>query len=153
MIEFKGKISAKCKKYILRRESETALKGGLIAISIFFVPIIIYSFLVNWIFVIGLPVLGFILFCAAMPPLGKSQEKILPTHLIIDDDEIISESPFFSYVRSFSEVKQVLDMGEWYHIIFFYPARNPRFVLQKDLIVQGTIEEFEKLFEDYLVVK
>ena len=38
-------------------------------------------------------------------------------------------------------------------IFFIFPYKSQRFVCQKDLLVQGTIEEFEAVFEGKIVRK
>ena len=56
-----------------------------------------------------------------------------------------------SITREFQDVKNVIDKGDFYIINFYFP--HTQMLCQKDLIIQGTIEEFEKIFEDYLVRK
>ena len=58
-----------------------------------------------------------------------------------------SISEKFDWERDVSEVKEVIDYGKWYYIKFTYFARNPRFVCEKALLCQGTLEEFEKIFK------
>ena len=41
----------------------------------------------------------------------------------------------------------IIDYGEWYYVKFNLGDRDPYFVCQKDLLKNGTIEEFEALFE------
>lgn len=49
----------------------------------------------------------------------------------------------------FDEIQSIEDHGEWYNFIF---KRRTKFIAaQKDLITKGTIEEFEKIFEEVLV--
>lgn len=43
--------------------------------------------------------------------------------------------------------------GEFYDIIFYFSNKVLNCICQKDLIVEGTMEEFEKLFEDKIVRK
>ena len=47
---------------------------------------------------------------------------------------------------------EVIDMGAWYKFKYNLTI-NVFTVCQKDLIVEGTIEEFEELFADKLVRK
>ncbi len=54
-------------------------------------------------------------------------------------------------IKNISDVKKVYDKGDWYEFNCFFPHRNINLLCQKDWIKQGTIEEFEKLFEDKLV--
>ena len=52
----------------------------------------------------------------------------------------------------FDSVLEVIDMGAWYKFKYNLTI-NVFTVCQKDLIVEGTIEEFEELFADKLVRK
>ena len=49
--------------------------------------------------------------------------------------------------------KKVVDMGDWYKIYFYFPHKSNIFLCQKDLIVQGTIEEFENIMYGKIVPK
>lgn len=153
MIEFYGELSEDCKKYMLKRDAKVAFYVGLVVAIIFIIPIIILAILWDWIFVIALPVLVAFPFLAAVRPSKKNLGIIFPNKITINEDVMTSESDKFSLKRLISQVKMVVDMGDWYDIKFFYPYRNLRFVCQKNLLVQGTIEEFEKLFEDKLIRK
>ena len=77
-------------------------------------------------------------------------------HLIIIDmkeKEIFGEYRKGAGSRSIDDVKKVIDMGEFYDIIFYFPNQWANCICQKDLLVEGTIEEFEKLFEGLIVRK
>ena len=52
----------------------------------------------------------------------------------------------------FDSVLEVIDMGAWYKFKYNLTI-NVFTVCQKDLIVEGTLEEFEELFADKLVRK
>ena len=45
------------------------------------------------------------------------------------------------------------DYGECYYFKFNFGERDRFFVCQKSLLTEGTIEEFEELFEDVIVRK
>lgn len=153
MIEFNGELSEKCKNYILKRESMISLISVSIATSLFLIPVIIAIFMVHWIFVLGVLVLILIVILSAVRPPEKYYGKIIPKRITINDDDMESCGEEFSCLGLVSQVKKVVDMGEWYHIFFNYPYRNPRFVCQKDLIKQGTLDEFEKIFEGKIIRK
>lgn len=51
------------------------------------------------------------------------------------------------------DVKEVEDLGDSYRILFDFPGCSPMFLCQKDLITEGTIEDFEELFADKIVRK
>ncbi len=46
-----------------------------------------------------------------------------------------------------SNVKKVIDFGEYFYLYFSRWDASNGLVCQKDLIIEGTIEDFEKLFE------
>lgn len=81
----------------------------------------------------------------------KYYGRIIPARIVIDGDSMVSEGESFCVSRSVSQVKKVVDAGAWYHIYFAGRNKSLRFVCQKDLLVQGTLEEFEKLFEHKIV--
>lgn len=69
-------------------------------------------------------------------------------HITIDEEKIIQESPLWRkpVEKSIKKIKKVLDYGDVYYII--YGDMNNSIVCQKDLLVQGSIEEFKVLFKD-----
>ena len=42
-------------------------------------------------------------------------------------------------------------MGEWYKFYFYFPHKSNMFICEKKSLVEGTIEKFEKEFQDKLV--
>ncbi len=50
-----------------------------------------------------------------------------------------------------NEILEIIDMGTWYRLKFNLKL-NPNIVCQKDLLVEGTLDEFEEIFKDKLVV-
>jgi len=50
-------------------------------------------------------------------------------------------------------VKKVYDYGEFYFISFYFGKISCYFICQKSLLTQGTIEDFEKLFDGKIVKK
>jgi len=70
-----------------------------------------------------------------------------------DDDLFICEGDDLYKERKISDVKTITDHGGFYRIHFYFPNLSPSYLCQKDLLVEGTIEEFEKLFEGKIVRK
>ena len=152
MIEFKGEITGECKKYMLKRSSNLGRLGGLIVAILFGIPSIIISVVWDPIFFITLPVLVLFVFLAGCTPDKNTHSSILPTKVLITTDmELISESEVFHHIRMITDVKEVLDYGEWYHIFFYPEKRNGHFVCQKSLLSKGSIDEFEKIFEGKII--
>lgn len=153
MIVFYGQITGKCKEDVLRRDSKFGYLGGIITSIIFGIPAIILTFTVHWIFVICIPLLFVVAFTAGMPPSKKYYSLLFPSEIIIDTktSTIISQSEKFRVESSMDEVVKVLDMGEWYHI--YVKSKEGRFICQKDLIIKGTLDEFESIFRNKIIKK
>ena len=79
----------------------------------------------------------------------------LSPHIIITDKELSLElrkngEPVWRK-RKLSKVKKVLDCGEVYYIIFKFGDITNSWICQKNNIVNGTIKEFETLFENKII--
>jgi len=59
------------------------------------------------------------------------------------------EKPY-SITKKSTLAKSVMDFGDYYYIKF---GGTTAFIIQKDLLVEGTLEDFEKLFEGKIVRK
>ncbi|MBQ5725744.1 MAG: hypothetical protein IIV80_06295 [Clostridia bacterium] len=160
MIEFNGKVSKQCRRHIQKQEGLAGLFAGVTVLIIFIIPVIILLIkflIIPWYITLALCVPFAIFYVAAtyFAPFGKSTEKlIIPLRIVISDDRTIaSHGEKFHLICSIDDVTMVVDMGEWYHISFGKKLGLGRFVCQKDLLVQGTIEDFEKLFEGKLIRK
>lgn len=153
MIVFYGELSEKCRKYILMKETRVSVIAALIVSCLFSITIIICTILIDWIFIVALPVFVLFFVLSWLPPSKKNYVKIFPKRIVINDGIISSEGDNFHYNRLMSQIKLVVDMGEWYDIIFYYNYRNPRFICQKDLLIEGTLEGFEQFFKDKITRK
>ena len=79
-----------------------------------------------------------------------SFDAMLPIEVVIEDDIISMESNDRYDSRDTSNIQKILDGGSWYQVIFYYPYGIPCFAMEKDKIVEGTIEEFEEKFGDLI---
>ena len=98
--------------------------------------------------------IGIIVLAGVYPCMKGAESSFLPLKIIFHKNghmESISKS--FHWVKTTDNVEQVLDYGAWYEIKFVPSEKNFRFVCQKDLLVKGTIEDFEKMFEGKLIRK
>ena len=97
-------------------------------------------------------VIFMIVYCC-LPCSRKDNLPACPTKIVIDDDYIAIYLRIGAYKRrDLYDVKKVIDYGVFYDIKFYFPWEQ-EYMCQKDLIVEGTIEEFEELFADKLVRK
>lgn len=152
MIEFSGTISKNCKNYIKNREKKISFVGLSGACLVFLIPFIILSFK-NQIFLLVVATLLFLPLFAFSPISERSLQSSIPEEIKINNNIIISKGKNFEYKRQTSSIKKIIDFGDWYHVFFNYANRCENFICQKDLIKEGTIEDFEKMFEDKIVRK
>ena len=73
---------------------------------------------------------------------------IFPSKVTINTQtgEITTQSSQFYAESSIDDVVKILDKGEWY--LFYVKSRDGRYICQKDLLITGTLDEFEKIFKD-----
>lgn len=160
MIVFEGMISKECLRYIQKKEGIVGLKGCILAIFAFIIPLflILYKFFhvpLYWIAFAGIPIVLIVTFAAYFSAFGKSTQKlIVPIQVkIYEDGTMVSKGQEFNLSQTVDDVTVVLDMGDWYHISFNGRMNLARFVCEKKLLVHGTVEEFEKIFEGKIVRK
>lgn len=148
MIVFAGKLSEECKKFTQKQYTNGFRLVWILTNILWSVLITIVA--LCWDRIIFLFFIVLIPFLILLYPFScrmHSRIEIAEDYLSVD---FYGE---YSQVQDMMDVKQVLDMGDWYYITFYFPHKSRSFVCQKDLIIEGTIEEFEALFEDKLVRK
>ena len=98
--------------------------------------------------------LGIIFLSAKTPKKVVLRFRISPHRIITKKDlslELWSNGKEVWRTRKLSKVKKVLDCGEVYYIIFQFGDITNSWICQKNNIINGTIEEFELLFQTKLV--
>jgi len=153
MIKFQGELSNKCKKYILTQYLKTTscillLSGIIIGVVL---TISLYFTYPKWRDLIMLicPIsAGIMTIIMSMPPLPKDRYKLYPTCITISmrDGNLSYVVGNIYTVKSVADVKRVVDMGEWYRL-YGFNLRGTTLVCQKDLITEGSLEDFEMLFD------
>lgn len=159
MIEFYGVLSDECKIESAKIRSKRAEILPWVATFILgIIPTIVLGILRHSQFYVflGLTILISIVNLLNLIPVSKSrmQKFKIPSRVIIDNNQISTtalggQNPMKS--KPLTKVKKVIDAGDWYYIIFKYGDITNSWVCQKDLIIQGSIEEFENIFQDKIV--
>ena len=153
MIKFEGSLADEAKKFALKRYFQAIYLGVIFCVAIIIIPMIVLSFTVN------LSILPIVI-AAALPlgllfikPSEKNQKDFLPNMAFVDPEEqtIVVKGENFEHFRMFDEIVRVEDYGEWYYFVFPVTRKDISFVIQKNLITQGTLEEFENIFKDKIV--
>lgn len=162
MIEFKGKLSNKCKEYVVKSSWQLGLFVVIAVCIPFIILLIVLSIIDDWVYLLMLLPIALLIFFFSLKPGTKAYRKLagkngkiydgeLTWHIIIKGDKISAEGTQRSEIKHLSNVKKVVDMGDWYKIYFYFPHKSDLFICQKDLIIQGTTEEFESLFSDKII--
>ena len=147
MIIFKGEISQECKNFIKRRQRFFALIKFVILFLALSLPVIFFALIINyWIFIS----LSFIFVIAVIDLKLDKSFKAIPNKIEIDESFIQASSKNYTVSMEINDIIEVIDMGTWYDFKFNLKVNN-LFVCQKDLITQGSIEEFEQLFKDKII--
>ena len=161
MIEFKGELSEQCKEVFFRRYKIALfiiLNVTWIIIDIPLIVIGILSIRYSYIWFIFAGLCCLIVMLNAVPSLNPQEKKYaenLPKRITIAEGKIVKDGcgDKCYIVRDMRFVKKIIDEGKWYQIIFYFPYKVSDCICQKDLITQGSIEEFEKIFEGLIVKK
>ena len=162
MIEFFGTLDEQCQKEINKRTRImlaivftcfTVLLGIIPTVVLYiqqdedfyeFFGLTVLLVIVSFIFWLPINVIR-------KPPEGTSTDVLIQI-----DGSYIMRSGFGAVQtqkKPLSKVKKVIDVGEWYYVVFKGGSLNSAFVCQKNLLKQGTLDEFEALFEDKIIRK
>ena len=156
MVEFSGKIeNAVQAKVISKRSLFAGIVGIIIAIAGLIISLVIWLIersldKESMIILIG-SILMVIIYGIICIPTSKKRLKFEWDYYIKFENEIITV--VFNHqngaVQSckMSKIKKVIDYGEFYYLYLYRIDPSKSIVCQKDLLINGTIEEFEKLFE------
>ena len=154
MIVFRGAMSSECKKYIIKDSRRASFIAGTITFVLFAVPVVFAAIYWELFALSFLLVLATFPWLAALPPAKEDEGVIIPWKIAVDEEEgiLIWESSKLQFVKSIEEdVRDVTDMGDCYVIRFCFSARCIHVVCEKRLLCEGTLEAFEKVFEDNLI--
>lgn len=157
MFIFEGALSERCKKYMVTRNKIGGIVISCIAFGAFSIPIVLLAFTMDWFYIYF--IFALLIFpVLSITPLAKPNEKLLfPAKIEIatqdDTPYIAAESDQYEAIHELSHVKNVIDMKDWYVFVFCFPYKDERFVCEKALLRQGTIEEFEEYFSEQIVRK
>ena len=143
MIEFSGELTGESKRFVIKNMRRGLFIVSMIVFLVFAIPTVVFAMAYNYLFFIFLIPVSIVLlnpFCQ-----GKNMKKPFNIKITVVEDEVIYEHETVYNSYAISEVEEVIEYEEYYHILF--NNFNKNYVCQKDLLTKGTIEEFEALFE------
>ena len=148
MVRFEGQLNEECKKFLKRQKFFAAVVSIAFSFTTTAPIIIVFALAVTkWIFLCLILLLAFFIYQYYYDRMGYS------ISIIVDQDYVkgIGEKQYQEYSTSIEKVVEVIDMGSWFRIKLDFKI-NMFLICQKDLLVEGTLEEFEEIFKDKLVV-
>lgn len=158
MIEFFGMISDECEKIIAKKKDRVGIVCLLVA-SIFSVICTIISYFVDFeFFKLVLPCSIILIIVTIIVPLSrtKNRQKQISKfkteiRITIDGEDIINTTIYGQVRKSLKQVKKVIDAGEWYYVVFKGGNIANSWICQKNLLIKGTLKEFEEKFEHKII--
>jgi len=156
MIIFNGYISGNAERYQRKKTLSIGRNIFLVIwLGIIFPPVTIVAISMNawWLILIHLVSTAIFVGLIYIPKSGKVKKALIPKKIFTDEEYIVSVSEQGEVFLLISDAKLVRDFGEFYEIVFPFGKISTDFICQKDLLTQGTLEEFEALFEGKIVKK
>ena len=156
MIQFKGTLSENSKLFLIRSSEKVSFVMAAVTGIILIGPAVTAWCIWPEIWFAVLPfVVAVFMFCVclAIPklnPQDRNVEAQLPIKVTIQGDRLerVGEGERSYSSRKLVDVKKVQDHGTFYYLTFYFPYKDGYFICQKDLLTEGTLTDFEKLFED-----
>ena len=161
LFEFKGTVSKKCRRYLLRKLSVRIFVTALVMLL---VGLTLTAFLVSgvlggeldaeflWLMCPVNAVVAFLFsgLCAALVYTKKEQAEVFPERICFLDDEdntVIIETPKEKRIEYSDLFRKIVDMGDFYYIDHF--AKTGRgYICEKALMTHGTPEAFDAKFAE-----
>jgi hypothetical protein len=153
MIEFDGYIFGAAEKQF-HEKNRVFGQTVLICSMLLFLPIIItlairiHSWLLLCLYCAFIAIMPLL---THIPKSKKEKLSITPKRIFIEGDYIVCVADKYEESRLISDVKQVLEYDEFYELVFPFGNISHKFICQKSLIKNGTLEEFEFMFDGKIV--
>lgn len=142
--KFEGELSDKSKQYLLKQQMIRTIICGIVFSILISIPIILLAIYYNALILLFL-VLPFIFIVISI--VSPLYSKDFPKEIEVVDEVIYITTKYGTRSKQINSVKKVIDTGDSYFIIFYFP-KITTCLCQKDLLVKGTLGDFEQLFQD-----
>ena len=153
MFEFRGNLSKECEEFLYNKQRKLEFISMSVVCAIFSIIIIALSVLLHPIILLFFLLIAFMLATPFLPITKKSFLQHMPQLIVFNfsEDTVFYKSNKSKYFDRISDIEKIFDYGNFYHIKF-KNVPDSYYLLQKDLIVQGAISDFEKMFKDKIYV-
>lgn len=153
MIEFRGTLSGSAEKRFLQKARNLELNFFLVITTLCF-PVVAYIGMITEVRIIllvwcslyvVLPLL------ARVPKSKKERLAMMPQKICVEGSRLVCITGRATERRSVSDVKKIVDHGDFYEICFRFGRVSNNFICQKSLLTQGSLEAFEELFGEKIL--
>ena len=153
MFEFRGNLSKECEEFLYNKQRKLEFISMSVVCAIFSIIIIALSVLLHPIILLFFLLIAFMLATPFLPITKKSFLQHMPQLIVFNfsEDTVFYKSNKSEYSDRISDIEKIFDYGNFYHIKF-KNIPDSYYLLQKNLIVQGAISDFEKMFKDKIYV-
>jgi len=153
VLKFEGAITGQACKHFIKRTQKLTRRIIIIA-DIMILPFVVFIAIsikdLSFIYFMGTAIL-LTPFVAYIPMTKREFREKLPRLIYIEDGYITCVSEKSEETRSLDAVKSVQDWGEFYELDFYAGKWSAKFQCQKDLLKEGSLKEFEGLFEGKII--
>ena len=152
-IEFKGYISGKSEQHFRFKSRFIGIQIILISIFVVCPGILIWGFKTQNQILVNITFYAMIAFVLGIliPKTKKEWRSITPKRIFIDEDCIVCVADKYTETKHIKDVKKVKAYDEFYELVFPIGKVSEKFICQKNLLSNGTLEELEALFDGKII--
>ena len=150
MVNFDGYLTGSAEQHFHKRSR--ILGQGILLLSIILITPGILRFAIrsnDWTVVtlfVGVSICVMLL--PLIPKSKKERKAITPKRIVVEDEYIVCVAEKYTEIRMINDVRIVRDFGEYYELCFPFGKFSDKFICQKSLLTNGSIQEFEAIFSE-----
>ena len=147
MIEFNGYLTGASRKFLFKKIINCLQYSTIFAFTMVLPFIILLGKTFEALSILYIYFAAFLCLMIVYRIIPKVGKLTIPKRIYITDNKMVCIADDFTEKRAVELVKQVYDYVKFYFISFYFGKISCYFICQKSLLTQGTIEDFEKLFD------
>ena len=154
MIEFSGPLTGTARSAFIRKQKQV---GAIILFPVFLFTLL-NIFLIGKVvlhddaFIYAMLIALFVSAVILFIPKGKNEfSSTLPKKVYADSRRIVCISEQRSETKLISDVRKVVDHGEYYEVFFTFGKGSNCFICQKNLLTKGSLTKFESLLNNKII--
>lgn len=154
-MEFRGYISGDAASHFWKASRKIGFFSLFFAICLLTPVIVVISVaLRDWRILTAFVIIALLILLAVyIPKSQKEKQTLLPKRIYIEDEYIVAVADKYIESKKICDVKKVIDHGSFYELVFSFGNASEKFLCQKNLLINGNINEFELLFSKKIIRK